>query len=102
MSQLRKNILTGSLTTLINVGIVLITYPFYLGTLGYVDYGLWLILSTFLSLSRLSDMGVTSAVTKRVAEEESSEKARQIQQHAALLIGGVALLPCLLFLLFYH
>ncbi len=102
-SQLRINMISGTLTHCVNIAVLAVTYPIYLHYLGYERYGLWLALGAVLSLARLSDFGMAQAVTKLVAEELGKDDTQTVQQYVATAIlvlsvaGGIALAIILVF-----
>jgi len=67
-SQLRINMLSGVVATVVNVVVLAIAYPVYLHFLGYEKYGVWLVLAVVLTFAQLGDLGISSAVIKLVAE----------------------------------
>ena len=69
LSQLKKNILSGSVLAGTNVVLMLVAYPIYLKYLGTELYGLWAAVSVVVSFSRLGELGVNNALIKYVAEE---------------------------------
>lgn len=71
-----------------------ISYPLYLHYLGYEGYGLWLILTTVLTLAQLGTLGIAPAVAKLVAEELGRHNSRAAASYittalAFLCISGV-------------
>jgi O-antigen/teichoic acid export membrane protein len=68
-SQLRINMASGIVTTVINTVTLIVAFPIYLHFLGYDRYGVWLILTTVLSFAQLGNLGISKAVMKLVAEE---------------------------------
>ncbi len=59
-SQLRINMASGFVTTVINLIVLAIAYPVYLHFLGYETYGVWLILATVLTFAQLGNLGISS------------------------------------------
>ncbi len=62
--------------------------PFILHTLGTVQYGLWILISSLVAYGALLDFGVASAVTKYVSEYEAT---RQRQEAEALLTAALVI-----------
>lgn len=83
--------LSGLLTTVANLVILLAAYPVYLYYLSLEFYGVWLILATILQVAMLGDLGVSQTVTKLVAEERARENSAGIQQFVfiALVMTGL-------------
>ena len=59
-NQLRINMVSGVVATVINVVVLVIAYPLYLHFLGYETYGVWLILATVLTFAQLGNLGISS------------------------------------------
>jgi O-antigen/teichoic acid export membrane protein len=72
-SQLRINMVSGTVTTAINAVVMVIAYPVYLHFLGYEKYGVWLVLATVLTFAQLGDLGISPAIIKLVVEEYGNE-----------------------------
>lgn len=85
-SQLRINMATGAVTHCLNIAVLVVSYPVYLHFLGYERYGLWLALGVVFALARLSDLGMTHAVTKLIAEEHGKGNTQAAQQYIATAI----------------
>lgn len=85
-SQLRINMATGAVTHCLNIAVLAVSYPVYLHFLGYEKYGLWLALGVVLAFARLSDLGMTHAVTKLIAEEHGRSNTQAAQQYIATAI----------------
>jgi len=102
-SQLRLNIASGMIATVINTIVMAVGYPIYLHYLGYEKYGLWLVLSVVLTFAQLGNLGIGSAVTKLVAEEYGRGNVEAIQHYitTALVLlclsGSAVLITILLF-----
>jgi len=102
-SQLRLNMASGTLTTVINTVAMIIAYPIYLHFLGYEKYGVWLVLATVLSFARLGNLGIDQAVMKLVAEDYGRGDIEGIQRYVTTalallcLSGAVALIAVLVF-----
>jgi O-antigen/teichoic acid export membrane protein len=96
-SQLRINMVSGTLVTVVNAAVLAVAYPVYLHYLGYELYGVWLVLATVLTFAQLGNLGVGHAVTKLVAEEHGRGDLRAAQQYVVsamvtLGISGVVIL----------
>jgi O-antigen/teichoic acid export membrane protein len=68
-SQLRLNIITSLGATLVSTLVMAVAYPLYLHFLGYEQYGLWLVLSTVLTMAQVGNFGISPALVKLVAED---------------------------------
>lgn len=96
-SQLARNAISGPLVALVNLAVLALAYPIYLHHLGYELYGVWLVLTAVLSAAQLGNLGVSTAVTKLVAQEHGRGDTEAIQQYTSnatlvLLASGVAIL----------
>lgn len=102
-SQLRINMLSGVISTSINIVVLAVAYPIYLHFLGYEKYGVWLVLSVVLTFAQLGNLGISQAVMKLVAEEYGRGDIEGIQKYVAtalailLASGSVALVIILIF-----
>ncbi len=100
-SQLRINMASGMVTTVINTVVMAVAYPIYLHFLGYEKYGVWLVLATVLTFARLGNLGMGQAVMKLVAEEYGRGDIEGIQHYvttalALLCISGTVALIVIL------
>ena len=50
-SQLRVNMASGVVTSILNVAVLGVAYPVYLSFLDYELYGVWLVLAVVLNLA---------------------------------------------------
>ncbi len=102
-SQFRINMVSGSVTAVINAVVMAIAYPVYLYFLGYEKYGVWLVLSVVLTFAQLGNLGIRPAVMKLVAEEHGRGNTKGIQSYvttslAILLFSGTIALILILLL----
>jgi O-antigen/teichoic acid export membrane protein len=93
-SQLRLNMVAGTLSAVAQVVIASLSYPLYLYYLGYEAYGLWLSLSVVLTLAQFGNIGIAPAVSKVVAEEFGREDLEAVRSYVstallALLSTGI-------------
>lgn len=102
-SQLRLNMASGTLTTVINAVAMIIAYPIYLHFLGYETYGVWLVLGTVFSFAQLGNLGIGQAVMKLVAEDYGRGDIEGIQRYVTTafallcLSGSLVLIAVLVF-----
>ncbi len=95
--QLRQNVVWGIAATSVNGALMAISYSVYLHYLGYEQYGVWLVLSTVLAFAQLGNLGLTSAVTKLVAEEHGRSDYGAAQEYvstATAVLVTMGLLTC--------
>lgn len=90
-SQLRLNMASGVVVTVINTVAMAAAFPVYLHFLGYEKYGIWLVLSTVLAFARLGNLGISKAVMKLVAEEHGRGDINGIQQYVTTALGLLCL-----------
>jgi O-antigen/teichoic acid export membrane protein len=88
-SQIRRNASAGTLSTVINSLVMLVSYPLYLHCLGYEKYGVWIVLATVFQFAQIADFGVPSSITKFVAEGYARKDITRIRGY---LFMGIALL----------
>lgn len=94
-SQLRLNMVSGVVTTVINTVVMVVAYPIYLHYLGYEKYGVWLVLATVLTFVQLSNLGIGPAVMKLVAEEYGRGNTKGIQSYVTTAIWTLAVTGCI-------
>jgi O-antigen/teichoic acid export membrane protein len=100
-SQLRVNMASGVVTTLVNALVVAVGYPLYLHFLGYELYGVWLVLTTVLAFANLGNLGIGQAVTKLISEEFGRGNFTGIERYlttalALLCLTGILILIALI------
>ena len=94
-SQLRRNMTSGVATTVINSGVMLISYPIYLHYLGFKKLGVWIVLSTVLAFVQMCNLGMGPAVTKLVAEEHGRGNTEGIQSYVTTALRTLAATGCI-------
>jgi O-antigen/teichoic acid export membrane protein len=101
LSQLRKNVLSGSIAAGGNMLLILIAYPIYLKYLGVEQYGLWATLSVVVFFSQLGELGVSSALIKYVAAEFGGNNYDGITQYTTTAFCIIIVPFSLIILLLY-
>jgi O-antigen/teichoic acid export membrane protein len=91
--QLRINIITSLGSTLLSTLVMGVAYPLYLHYLGYEQYGLWLVLSTVLTMAQLGNLGISPALLKLAAEDYAAGDIDGIYKYIScallsLLVSG--------------
>lgn len=94
-SQLRINMASGVVTTVINTAVMLISYPIYLHYLGYEKLGVWMVLATVLTFVQMCNLGMGPAVTKLVAEEYGRGNTEGIQSYVTTALWTLAVTGCI-------
>jgi O-antigen/teichoic acid export membrane protein len=100
-SQLRTNMTSGIVTTIVNIAMMVVAYPIYLYFLGYEKYGVWLVLATVLTFAQLGNLGMGQAVMKLVAEDYGRGDINGVGRYATtalalLSVSGVVALIAIL------
>ncbi len=90
-SQLRINMASGVVVTVINAAAMMVAYPLYLHFLGYEEYGVWLVLATVLTFAQLGNLGIGQAVMKLIAEEHGRDNIQGIQQYVTTALALLCL-----------
>lgn len=95
--HLLRSAISNYLGRFINVGVWLVLTPFILERLGSTLYGLWMLVGSVIAYGSLLDFGISSAITKYVAEYRAKGQSIEAQQliGTALVIylglGSIAL-----------
>jgi O-antigen/teichoic acid export membrane protein len=96
-SQLRLNVLSGAVSSIVGFVLSIIKYPIFLSFMGYELYGVWLVLTSVLSFAQLGLSSVAVGIVKLVAEEHGKKNLEDIEKYIAtalaiLLVVGLLLL----------
>jgi len=83
LSQLKKNVFSGSFSAGINILVTFIAYPIYLKYLGAEKYGLWATVSVVLAFSQIGQLNIGIAITKYVAGEYGKRNFRAITEYVS-------------------
>jgi O-antigen/teichoic acid export membrane protein len=102
-SQLRRNIATGTGSAILGLLLGLASYPIYLHFLGYEQYGVWIALSTVLTVAQLGNFGINPAVSKLVAEAHGAGDMMAVRRCVtaawfAVSVAGAAVVCAVLLL----
>jgi len=90
LTQLRRNILSGSVVQGLNISIIFFSYPLYIHFLGFEQFSVWVLLSVIISFAQFGDFGIGKAIINHVAavnREEDKKKNLNIQK---ILLNGLA------------
>ena len=102
LSQLKKNVLSGSVLAGASILLLLAAYPVYLKYLGAEQYGLWATLSVVVFFSQLGELGINNALIKYVAGEFGKKNFKGITEYTTtslyILIIPFSLIILVLFL----
>lgn len=91
-SRLTHSMVTSGASAALGGGFAMLSYPVYLHFLGYTEYGLWVIVSTFITLCQLGSLGIGPAVAKLIAEELGRNSREGAQSYVELAISAVMVL----------
>lgn len=83
LSQLKKNVLSGSISSGVDILVTLIAYPFYLKYLGVEQYGLWATVAVVLAFSQIGQLRVDTAIVKYVAGEYGKKNLKAITEYSS-------------------
>lgn len=71
LSQLRKNIFSGSIVHGLNILVTFIGYPIYIRFLGFELFSVWTILSVIISFAQLGDFGIGKSIIYFVSKAKA-------------------------------
>lgn len=77
---LRSSVQASALTAVLGVPISLVVLPLVLRGVGLRDFGTWATLSTVLALAQLSEVGVGTEVTRRIAAAAGRGNEEELQK----------------------
>ena len=102
-SQLRINIVTSLGSSVLSALLMAAAYPLYLHYLGYERYGLWLVLSTVLTMAQVGNLGISPALVKLVAEDYAAGDLEGVYRYIgcgmmSLLGSGLLLIVAVVWL----
>jgi len=106
--KLIKSSLFGIVDLILQIGISFFMMPFLIYSLGDKQYGLWILVSTFMGYYGLLDLGLSSAVgrfiSRAIGQNDKNERKVIIctSFYMFLFLGLTALIATLLFVLFAH
>lgn len=89
-SQLRVNMVTGMAAACATAVVIALSYRVYLQLLGYELYGLWLLLTTVLTLIQLGSLGLAPALARLIAEDKERGHVDAIPTHIITALISVA------------
>ena len=87
LSQLRKNVLSGFITSGLNAVLLFIAFPLYLNYLGPERYGIWVTLSIILTTASLGEFGVKDAIIKYISEEFWKDNIKSVTEYISSAIA---------------
>lgn len=99
-SQLRRNMLSGTITSAVGCILMFIAYPAYLKSLGYQLYGIWLLLNTITTFAQLGNLGIAQAVSRQVSEEAGANNMRAVASCVTTALVAMICI-CLLIVVFF-
>lgn len=96
-SQLARNIASGPIVSATTASLMAVSYPFYIGRLGYRTYGIWIALSVIISMAQLGNLGMSQALVKRVAENFTGRQFEEIGRFYTSAVAAIWLVAVVLF-----
>lgn len=96
--------LIGLMSLAITMGAGLISIPLTARYLGTERFGMWLILSTFLGMVGVADLGLSNSLTNALATadgQEDRKQAREAVSSTSFLMVGIAGVAMILLLIAY-
>ncbi len=96
-----RNTLWNTFNFLVTLPIGLYLTPFVINALGDDDYGVWALIGTFISVSALADLGITTALNHFVAKHNARREPEIIDRmvNTAFVVYIAVCTPLLLVLL---
>jgi O-antigen/teichoic acid export membrane protein len=79
--NIRKNVVSSALAFLVSVLLVLVTYRLVLDQGGLKALGVWTILTAWIQLIRIGDIGMSSAVIRFVSQCRANDETIRIRQY---------------------
>jgi len=98
LSQLKKNIFSGTLLAGTHIILLLVAFPIYIRYLGVERYGLWAVISVVLFFSQMGDLGINEAVIKYTAEEYGKKNFQEINSYI-VTANLILIIPSLLIII---
>ncbi len=78
-TQLRRNMLSGTITSAVGCLLIFLAYPAYLKSLGYELYGIWLLLNTITTFAQLGNLGIAQALSRQISEHMGARKMSAVE-----------------------
>jgi len=98
LSQLKRNVFSGTFLAGIHIILLFIAYPIYIKYLGIERYGLWAVISVVLSFSQMGDLGINEAIIKYTAEEYGKKNFQEIGSYI-VTASLILIIPSLLIII---
>jgi len=103
--KIARNAIFNVLSFGVNLAVTFLLVPVMLRYLGTTGFGIWAVVRAFVGYASLGDLGLTSTVTKYVAEHaahDDREAIARVLKSALVLYLAVVLVLFLLLLLLQH
>lgn len=88
-------------TAALGLVLAIVSYPVYLHFLGYTNYGLWVVISTFITLCQLGSLGIAPALSKLIAEEIGTNNRDGAQLYVEVAISALMVFGTLILVLLF-
>ena len=106
ISQLKKNVFSGTVLSSIDILITMASYPVYLKYLSAEKYGLWTLVSVVLTFSQLGQLRIGVAIVKYVSSNYWKKDFRSITEYTTtafyILTVPSLVIVCVIFFLKTH
>ncbi|MEW5845867.1 MAG: oligosaccharide flippase family protein [Bacteroidota bacterium] len=88
LSQLQKNILSGTLVHGLNISLVFISYPIYISFLGIEQFSVWILISIIISFAQFGDFGIGKAIINYTSFLFNSDNKKEI---LSIIVNGISI-----------
>jgi len=92
------NMSSGTIMAIANTFVILISYPIYLGFVGYEAFGVWSIMLAIISMSAVLGLSINRSIVKFVAQCKTSNEVKKYITGSIL----ISILASLIFWLFLY
>lgn len=79
-TQLKRNMISGSMIHGLNILIVMVSYPIYIGYLGFELFSVWSLLSIVISFAMMDELGISRAVITYTANAKADNDYAEINR----------------------
>jgi O-antigen/teichoic acid export membrane protein len=103
LSQLRKNILSGSVAHGLNILIAFVSYPLYIKFLGLEAFSVWVLLSIVVSFAQMGDFGIGKSVINFISGSlKDKDKINLIVTNSLILVSLISIFIQIFIWVFNH
>jgi O-antigen/teichoic acid export membrane protein len=98
---LTQNMGVSGITAVLGCLVAMISYPVYLNHLGYAQYGVWIVVTTCITLCQIGNLGIGPALITLIAEAIGRNNHQRAQNYTEMAISSVAVLGLLTAILLF-